>query len=151
MGKPNKGKRRNPKVQTKAWVPPSHGKGFGTAPFPISADLLLCKQHLPEPEQGELHSYVTAAWESLCSAGLGSSSFPTVFAGAALAWLLPSVWDGCLAEGVPPVQSQPHWVTQCLALGLQLVFVSDFSICLTGMLGRLVNTCISLREDNIEV
>lgn len=38
-------------------------------------------------------------WKNLYSSVLANSSFTTVFTEAALAWLLPSVWEGCLAEG----------------------------------------------------
>lgn len=38
-------------------------------------------------------------WKNLYSSVLANSSFTTVFTEAALAWLLPSVWEGCLTEG----------------------------------------------------
>lgn len=88
-------------------------------------------------------------WESLSSPSLANSSFTTVPAGAALAWLLPSVWDGCWLRERSAGRCNAHGAVPATQNDsvpgpgkLQLVFVSDFFICLTGLLGRLVNTCI---------
>lgn len=88
-------------------------------------------------------------WESLSSPSLANSSFTTVPAGAALAWLLPAVWDGCWLRERSAGRCNAHGAVPATQNDsvpgpgkLQLVFVSDFFICLTGLLGRLVNTCI---------
>jgi len=99
MGKPNKTKERNPQGRPKARLTQSRQ---GLAHFPT---LRPC---WPAATQTAFVRALTAGasaavlqhpWKHLYSSLLANSSFTTVLTEAVLAWLLPSVWEGCLAEG----------------------------------------------------
>lgn len=146
MGKPNKGKGRNPKGHE---CNPAMARDGALPHFPSLLTCCFANSIYQSLNWRSLHSCVTTSLGKSFLSKLGQLIIYDCPCWSCSCLAAPCSVDGCWLRERSAGRCNAHGAVPATQNDsvpgpgkLQLVFVSDFFICLTGMLGRLVNTCI---------